>query len=222
MVEVTVRENIERDLENLGDEINADIAKVLLRAANFAGSKIIEVADMTFKNPTGALGRSFLPPRFVQVKGKGIAAAAVSDLPYASIHETGEPTIVPRRYNHLAIPLTSEARSMPARDWPEGVLSLLVNKRNGNLFLVEKLGKKNKVVSKRTVQALSSRKPRKRRSPPKKKKTKNDIKFHYLLRKSVRIPKTGYITKAAQQSEDEILKIVSEGLQQIIDKADKK
>ena len=140
MVDVTIRENITEQMDKLGDEMNPKIAKLLLKAADFAGREIATTAMATFKDPTGALARSFLPARFVQ-SSEGIAAAAVSDLPYAEIQDVGG-VITPKNADHLAIPLTSVAKKQNPREWPAKRLFFLEIKRTRNKFLAERVGSK--------------------------------------------------------------------------------
>lgn len=137
MVDVTIRENITEMMAKVPEHMEADLAKVLLKAATFAGGKIGETVMTTFDNPSGELARSFLPARFVQTE-EGVAAAAVSDLPYANIQDVGG-TIFPKTVSHLAVPLTNEARNMWPRDWPQKELFFVEVKRTRNKLLAQRM-----------------------------------------------------------------------------------
>lgn len=140
MVDVQIRENVSKLMEQVSEEMQPELAKLLLKAATFAGGVIQQTIDGTFKKSSGQLSRSFLPARFVQTD-EGVAAAAVSDQPYANIQDVGG-TITPRTVRHLAIPLSSEAKNQWPRDWPQKRLFFLEVKRTRNKFLAERIGKK--------------------------------------------------------------------------------
>jgi len=139
VVEVKIESNVRETFEAISDEMTSTLARTLLKAANFTGGTIAEIIQTTFDNPSGALARSFLPARMVQVSGKGVGAGAISDLPYANIQDQGG-TIEPKTRKYLTIPLSPEAKRQWARDWPEKTLFFLEAKATRNKFLAERSG----------------------------------------------------------------------------------
>lgn len=111
-------------------------------AAVHAGEVIGEVVRGTFPQGKGDLAESFLPPTMVDRGGRQVPVAA-SDLPYARIQDQGG-DIEPTRAQYLTIPLTAEARSRRARDWPEGDLTFITSKQ-GNKLLVKIIGGQKKI-----------------------------------------------------------------------------
>lgn len=117
-------------------------AKEVLRLANVAGGHIAELAyARLIKHGTGTLAKSFLPARFVE-SSKGVAAGALSDLPYAQVQNDTQTTITGKN-GKLAIPLTPEASKLWPRDWPSKDLTLIVGD-GGKAVLATKQGDKLK------------------------------------------------------------------------------
>jgi len=110
------------------------LGRAVLKAANYAGGEIARTVIDEFPRGTGELARSFLPAKFVDASDE-LAAGALSDLVYADILDRGG-TVKPKTAKALAIPISPQAKKRWPRDWPDGVLTLIVSKR-GTPLLIE-------------------------------------------------------------------------------------
>jgi hypothetical protein len=135
---VTIDVELDRDVGEMfahaAEELNPDLAKAVLKAANYGGGVVTETVFAKFPKGTSALARSFLPAKFISAPEGTIAAGAMSDLPYARIQDEGG-TIRPKHRKTLAVPISKEAKTKWPRDWPGKDLALIKSKR-GNLLLI--------------------------------------------------------------------------------------
>ena len=115
-------------------------AKHLLKEATRAGVLIRKTAMMKLnKHPTGVLARSFLPPRFLKTTSGDLAAAALSSVPYAGIHNVGG-TVRPNEKKWLTIPIAAKARNRKATDFTDAFF--VQSRSRDTLFLMRPKSKK--------------------------------------------------------------------------------
>jgi len=176
-------------MENLLRKVVRDLDKTVLQAAEHAAGIIRETIYSTFKNPRGGLARSFRVALLEPEDGK-IRAGAISDLVYAEIQNTGEPTIVPKTVKRLAVPIGHRARTTAGlwpRDWGADGLEFAGWSKKGNPLL----GKKGR-------------------------EGKSDY-LQYVLVKAVVLKPTYYLDWSNEIAKREIPKLFDEAIQSSID-----
>lgn len=139
-----------KGLNQLAKNLRAAPEKLAMAGGKLIRTNIRREVDRFAKNPTGALADSFVVVVGPRKQGANPLASVTieSTKVYAGIHEHGG-TIRPKRARALTIPLTAQARRIPARMWPRGKLFRLP----GTNVLVSKWGKgvRPQFVLKRSV-----------------------------------------------------------------------
>jgi len=193
MLSVHVDRPVGQMLDAAANSVTPELAKAVLRAANYGGGEIAKDTRTMFRKGTGALARSFMPAALIDSK-VGIAAGALSDLVYADILNRGGTILAGKTAKMLAIPLTPQARTKWPRDWPKDQLQLIKSKR-GNLILVEAKQKWSK--GGRSGGSVS---------------TGEKLIAHYVLKKSVDVDPRHYIDWATEAARPTIAKMVGEDI----------
>jgi hypothetical protein len=178
---------VEMLFRELGDEIEADLAELALRAAQEAeGPLKRSIISRLNKNPTGAMARS-VRSTLVERGGRLVSARAFADVVYARIHEAGG--VIRAKGKLLAVPLSfaNVPRGMSPKDWPRGELKVIPRKGKDSLLGV--VGRAGKT-----------------RNPAPK----------YVLKRQVTIPGVRYAEAAAEQARPAIEQTIREGLRALV------
>jgi hypothetical protein len=131
------------------------------------GLKEIGGSGITMKLPTG--------------KGAEISVGAYSDLPYANIHETGEP-VIRKKTKYLTIPLTPEAESLAAPEFPASLFFTPHHLRKPTMEMIGFLSRETG-------------------------KPSDPIEHEYILAEWVKLPARHYITKAKEKVAPKVLRL---------------
>jgi hypothetical protein len=115
--------------------------------------------------------------------GDEMTAGAYSDLPYANIHETGEP-IIEKKTKYLTIPLTPEAEMLAAPEFPASLFFTPHPLRKSTMEMIGFLSRETG-------------------------KPSNPIEHEYILAEWVKLPARHYITKAKKTAAPKILRLFS-------------
>lgn len=139
-----------KGLNQLAKNLRAAPAKLAMAGGKLIRTNIRTEIERFAENPTGALADSFVVVVGPRREGENPLASVTieSTKAYAGIHERGG-VIRPKRAKALTIPLTPQARRIPARLWPRGKLFRLP----GTNVLVSKWGRgvRAQFVLKRSV-----------------------------------------------------------------------
>ena len=130
-------ERLSKNLDKLPTRVRSRISKRMILAAQFVRVEIINAIRTRLKSRTGALLRSWKVAPVIIEGSNRITTGVFSELPYAGIHDSGEPTIKPKTVKNLPIPLTPKAEKLWPRDWPEGELTFVISKKGNKLLFAE-------------------------------------------------------------------------------------
>lgn len=118
--------SLSKTIMKTGVVLWGEIRRTLKESTGLGGSKV-----------TGNLGRSF-KPHYILDEPNHVIVGVTSDLVYAGIQDQGG-VINPKNVKRLAIPISKEAKNkgLYPKDWPEGKLHLIVNKKTNKVLLAE-------------------------------------------------------------------------------------
>ena len=152
MVAIVIEDRASGELVEAADSLEELLrgSGLVGRAAELLVEEIKQEVRNTFRKQSGRLEESWRV-KFVSSEGRRAEAAAVSDSPYAMIQNDGG-VILPRRAKNLAIPTPNnpDPKRWP-RDYPDGALQFMKNKRTGNALLLNARTKKPLFVLKNRV-----------------------------------------------------------------------
>ncbi len=123
-----------KGLTDMARKLRQAPSKLAMAAGKLVRTNIATEVKRFAENPTGALADSFVVVVGARKEGQNPLSSVTieSTKVYAGIHEHGG-TIRPKRARALTIPLTPQARRLPAKLWPKGRLfrvgSILASKR---------------------------------------------------------------------------------------------
>lgn len=139
-----------KGLTDMARKLRQAPSKLAMAAGKLVRTNIATEVKRFAENPTGALADSFVVVVGARKEGQNPLSSVTieSTKVYAGIHEHGG-TIRPKRARALTIPLTPQARRLPAKLWPKGKLFRLP----GTNVLVSKWGRgvRPQFVLKRSV-----------------------------------------------------------------------
>lgn len=170
--------------------MSATGARAVLKAANYAGGLIAEFAASRFKDSSGELPRSFLPARLLDVGSGDIAAGSLSDLPHARVQDEGSGYLP----GGVVSPRAGRNLAIP----------LTAKARN---MWPRDWPQKDLFVSRSKLGNLLLRES-------------NGGRPQYLLRESVTIIGTNYISDANKEATPNVPKIIDAEMQANIDQAE--
>lgn len=152
-------------LKGIRERTRGAVAPKTFESAKLLRDNIGKEIRRFAKNPTGKLERSFTI-RIRQLSGGTVKASVESDLPYASIHETGG-RITAKKAGALTIPMTATARGRTARSWgpklfkPKGRNFLATRGGRGGGLTVQYLLRKSVFIRKKRYLTKALRRTRK-------------------------------------------------------------
>lgn len=123
-----------KGLNEMARKLRQAPSKLAMAAGKLVRTNIATEVKRFAENPTGALADSFVVVVGPRKEGQNPLSSVTieSTKVYAGIHEHGG-VIRPKRARALTIPLTPQARRLPAKLWPKGSLfrvgSILASKR---------------------------------------------------------------------------------------------
>lgn len=174
--------SVERWIDDLLPKM-AEAQKLgLLKAAKMATGEVQRAIFEDFPSGRGGLAKSYTAT-LLQPKDGKLRAGAISDLVYARIQDEGGP-IVAKNAKALTIPISEKAKKLSSR-------GVSAREFPGGLDLVwprgSQVGYLVKSIKKRTE-------------------------LHYLLKRRTHLDGTGYLDKAANNAEPEIVEIMEAAL----------
>lgn len=112
-----------KGLNDMARKLRQTPSKLAMAAGKLVRTNIATEVKRFAENPTGALADSFVVVVGPRKEGQNPLSSVTieSTKAYAGIHEHGG-IIRPKRARALTVPLTPQARRLPAKLWPKGSL----------------------------------------------------------------------------------------------------